>query len=109
VKDSKAPAVFKALGARLAGNPSLASEIGAVLHVVVKDAGTAWTVDLSAPPGTVTEGKNGKPTTTLTLAEEDLLALVKGTPAASLHQHGKLRVDGDVRPAHKLAIFKDLI
>jgi (3R)-3-hydroxyacyl-CoA dehydrogenase / 3a,7a,12a-trihydroxy-5b-cholest-24-enoyl-CoA hydratase / enoyl-CoA hydratase 2 len=109
LRDSKAPAVFKALGARLAQNPQLASEVGAILHVVVKDPDSAWTVDLSAVPGTVSEGKKGTPKTTVTLAEEDFLALVKGTPAATLHQHGKLRVDGDVRPAHKLTIFKDLV
>jgi 3-hydroxyacyl-CoA dehydrogenase/3a,7a,12a-trihydroxy-5b-cholest-24-enoyl-CoA hydratase len=66
-------------------------------------------VDLTTVPGTVSEGKKGTPKTTVTLAEEDLYALVKGTPAATLHQHGKLRVDGDVRPAHKLSIFKDLV
>ena len=29
-------------------------------------------------------------------------------PARDLYQHGKLRVDGDVRLAHKLGFFKDL-
>jgi 3-hydroxyacyl-CoA dehydrogenase/3a,7a,12a-trihydroxy-5b-cholest-24-enoyl-CoA hydratase len=108
-RDSKAPGVFKALGARLAQNPALASEVGAIMHVVVKDPDSAWTVDLTSKPGTVGEGKKGSAATTVTLAEEDLLALVKGTPAATLHQQGKLRVDGDVRPAHKLTIFKDLL
>ncbi len=57
----------------------------------------------------MSEGKVGEAATTLTLAEEDLVALTAGTPASRLHQQGKLRVDGDVRPAHKLAIFKDLV
>jgi 3-hydroxyacyl-CoA dehydrogenase/3a,7a,12a-trihydroxy-5b-cholest-24-enoyl-CoA hydratase len=108
-RESKAPGIFKALGARLAQNGTLASEVGAVIHVVVKDPDSAWTVDLSSSPGSVTSGKHGTATTTLTLAEEDLVALVGGTAAATLHQHGKLRVDGDVRPAHKLAIFKGLV
>jgi 3-hydroxyacyl-CoA dehydrogenase/3a,7a,12a-trihydroxy-5b-cholest-24-enoyl-CoA hydratase len=108
-RDAKAPLVFKALGARLAQSPALASDVGAILHVVVKDPDSAWTVDLSSSPGNVSEGRKGTPNTTVTLAEEDLLALVKGTPAATLHQQGKLRVDGDVRPAHKLVIFKDLV
>jgi 3-hydroxyacyl-CoA dehydrogenase/3a,7a,12a-trihydroxy-5b-cholest-24-enoyl-CoA hydratase len=107
-KEAKAPAIFRALGARLAATPGLAAEIAAVLHVVVKDPESAWTVDLSSSPGKVSEGKVGAAATTLTLAEEDLTALVQGTPAVTLHQQGKLRVDGDVRPAHKLAIFKDL-
>ena len=107
-KEPKAPAIFRALGARLAASPGLAAEIGAVVHVVVKDPESAWTLDLSASPGKVSEGKVGAAATTVTLAEEDLVALVQGTPAVTLHQHGKLRVDGDVRPAQKLAIFKDL-
>jgi 3-hydroxyacyl-CoA dehydrogenase/3a,7a,12a-trihydroxy-5b-cholest-24-enoyl-CoA hydratase len=108
-KESRAPAVFKALGARLAATPDLASEVAAVLHVVVKDLASTWTLDLTAKPGTVSAGKTGTAATTLTLAEEDLLALVKGTTAATLHQQGKLRIDGDVRPAHQLAMFKDLV
>jgi hypothetical protein len=28
---------------------------------------------------------------------------------AGLHQHGRLRIDGDVRPAHKLGFFKGLV
>jgi (3R)-3-hydroxyacyl-CoA dehydrogenase / 3a,7a,12a-trihydroxy-5b-cholest-24-enoyl-CoA hydratase / enoyl-CoA hydratase 2 len=107
-KESRAPAVFKALGERIAKSPSLVSEVAAVLHFVVKDPASVWTVDLSAAPGKVSEGKVGAAATTLTLAEEDLLALAKGASASSLHQQGKLRIDGDVRPAHKLAIFKDL-
>jgi 3-hydroxyacyl-CoA dehydrogenase/3a,7a,12a-trihydroxy-5b-cholest-24-enoyl-CoA hydratase len=108
-KEAKAPAVFKALAARLAKDPGIAAEVGAVIQFVVKDPDGAYTVDLSAAPGSVKEGKAAAATTTLTLAEEDLVALAKGASAASLHQHGKLRVDGDVRPAHKLGFLKDLV
>jgi 3-hydroxyacyl-CoA dehydrogenase/3a,7a,12a-trihydroxy-5b-cholest-24-enoyl-CoA hydratase len=108
-KEGKAKAIFAALASRLAQNAGLAAEIGAVVHVVVKEPASAWTLDLSTSPGSVAEGKAGTAATTLTLAEEDLVALVKGTPAVDLHQRGKLRIDGDVRPAHKLAIFKDLV
>ena len=38
----------------------------------------------------------------------DLIALAKGQSAADLFQRGKLRVDGDMRPAHKLGFLKGL-
>ena len=107
-KASRAPAIFEALAARLAKDPGIAAEVGAVIQFVVKDPDAAYTVDLASAPGAVREGKAAA-ATTLTLAEEDLVALVKGASAGSLHQHGKLRVDGDVRPAHKLGFLKDLV
>ena len=44
---------------------------------------------------------------TLTLAEEDLLTLCADpAKARDLFQRGKLRVSGDMGPAHKLAFLK---
>ena len=52
----------------------------------------------STGAGAVREGTEPKATTVLTIDDDDLAALAKGTVAAqSLYQHGKLRVDGDVR------------
>ena len=42
----------------------------------------------------------------ITINDEDLTALAKDASPYSLYQHGQLRVDGDVRLAHKLGIFK---
>jgi 3-hydroxyacyl-CoA dehydrogenase/3a,7a,12a-trihydroxy-5b-cholest-24-enoyl-CoA hydratase len=67
-------------------------------------------VDLQAAPGSVKEGTRPNPTATLTLSEEDLLALVKDPGAVKdLYMHGKLRVDGDVRVAQHLGFLKQLI
>jgi 3-hydroxyacyl-CoA dehydrogenase/3a,7a,12a-trihydroxy-5b-cholest-24-enoyl-CoA hydratase len=57
----------------------------------------------------VKEGKDAAAETTLRLADADLSELVKGSDASDLHQRGKLRVDGDVRIAHKLGLFKGLV
>ena len=57
----------------------------------------------------MTEGTEATADATLTLADADLAALAKGRRAQSLYQHGKLRVDGDVRVAHKLGFFKGLV
>jgi 3-hydroxyacyl-CoA dehydrogenase/3a,7a,12a-trihydroxy-5b-cholest-24-enoyl-CoA hydratase len=107
-KEAKAPGIFKALAERLAKNPALAAEVGAVIQFVVKEPAGAWTVDLASGAGSVKEGSAAGAATTVTLAEEDLVALAKGESAYSLFQHGKLRVDGDMRPAHKLNFLKDL-
>ena len=53
---------------------------------------------------------DAKAATTLVLDDGDLAALCKDPGGArDLYQHGKLRVDGDVRIAHKLGFLKDLI
>ena len=108
-KASKTPEIVKALADRIAGTPSLVSEVAAVIQFVIKDPEGSFTVHLSHAPGSVKEGRDAAATTTLTLAEEDLVALAKGASPAALHQHGKLRVDGDPRPAHKLGFLNDLI
>ena len=105
---AKAPAIFKALGERLSKNPALAKEVGAVLAFDVKSPDASWTVDLTGA-GAVREGKDAKATTVFRIEDADLAALAKDpSQTQSLYQHGKLRVDGDVRPAHKLGFLKDL-
>ena len=59
--------------------------------------------------GAVREGTDAKATTVLRIADADLAALCKDpSQAHELYQRGKLRVDGDVRVAHKLGFLKDL-
>ena len=73
------------------------------MQFVVKSPDSAFAVD---PSGTVTEGRVEGAQTTLTLSDEDLAALAAGkTDARSLFQHGKLRVDGLVTPAHHLSFL----
>ena len=66
-------------------------------------------MDLAGGTPSVKEGAGGKPTTTFTLADADLVALVSGKVAPrELFQRGKLRVDGDVTVAHRLGFLKGL-
>ena len=46
---------------------------------------------------------------TLTVADDDLVALAKGENLRDLYMHGRIRIDGDVRVAHKLNFFKGLV
>jgi len=106
---AKAPAILKALGERLAKTPGLAREVGALIQLNVKNPDGSWVIDLTGP-GAVREGTDAKATTVLRIDDADLVALSKDPgQAQSLYQHGKLRVDGDVRPATKLSFLKDLV
>jgi 3-hydroxyacyl-CoA dehydrogenase/3a,7a,12a-trihydroxy-5b-cholest-24-enoyl-CoA hydratase len=108
-KAANAAAIFKALGERLAADPALGGELGAVVAFTITDPDSAWTLDCAGATPSVKEGKDAAATATFRLADEDLKELVKGHLASDLHQRGKLRVDGDVRFAHKLGLFKGLV
>ena len=105
-----APKLFEALGKRLQEQPSLADEVGAVLQFYVRDPDSKWVVDLKNQPPALKTGETDGATTTITIADADLAQLSSGevTPQ-SLHQKGKLRIDGDVQPAHRLNFLKGLI
>ncbi len=101
VATNNAATIFEALTKRIKENPKLASEIGAVVQFVVE--GKTYDVGFDAKDG-------AKPSAKVTISDEDLTALAKGTASAqSLYQHGQMRVDGDVRLAHKLGIFKGVL
>jgi (3R)-3-hydroxyacyl-CoA dehydrogenase / 3a,7a,12a-trihydroxy-5b-cholest-24-enoyl-CoA hydratase / enoyl-CoA hydratase 2 len=108
-KPLEAEAIFAALGKRLADNPGLAGEVGGVVQFQIPDAQGKWVLDCRSNPPTVTAVSTDKADATLTLNDADLAVLVAGQASAqSLYQRGKLRVDGDVRMAHRLGILKGL-
>ena len=100
---------MKSLGERLAKTPGLGAEVGALVQFNIKDPASAFTVDLRGEQASISEGTAKDAAVTFTLADEDLAALAKGQSAEDLHQRGRLRVDGEVRLAHKLSILKDLL
>jgi len=105
---AQAPAIIAALEKRLAATPNLADEVNATIRLVVGDS--AWLLDLASRPPKVTAGAGNDARTTMTISDADLVALVRGEKSArDLHQHGALRVDGDVTVAHRLGFLKGLI
>jgi 3-hydroxyacyl-CoA dehydrogenase/3a,7a,12a-trihydroxy-5b-cholest-24-enoyl-CoA hydratase len=107
---ASAPRILDALTKRIAETPGLAKEIGAVIEMRVKDPDAVWTIDLKNGAGKVATGAAGAADTVITLADADLAALASGAASAqSLYQHGKLRVDGDVRNAHRLSFLNKLV
>lgn len=105
-KAPRAPAIVKALSERLAASPGLAKEVGEKVSLVVGDH--AFCIDLTGG-GAITEGADEGAAVTLTLTDDDLVALVKGESLKALYQQGRVRVDGDARVAHKLTFFKGLV
>ena len=105
-----APRVISALKERLQKNAKLADEMKAQIQMVVKNPDASFGLDLLNGPGAVVEGKLAGAKATVTIADEDLLALAKGdTDVRALYQHGKLRVDGDMSVAHRLGFLQKLI
>jgi (3R)-3-hydroxyacyl-CoA dehydrogenase / 3a,7a,12a-trihydroxy-5b-cholest-24-enoyl-CoA hydratase / enoyl-CoA hydratase 2 len=102
--EAKAPAVFKALADRLAANPALGGELGAVVQFNVTAPDGQWVVDGAR----VTAGRDAGAAAFVTLSDDDLAALAGGSAdARALYMHGKMRVDGDVRVAHRLGLLKN--
>ncbi|MDY7232472.1 peroxisomal multifunctional enzyme type 2 [Hyalangium rubrum] len=107
---ASAPAIFQALQERLAKSPDQAAGVGALLQFKLTSPEGAWVVDLRTAPGSVKQGTVAEPAATLTLADEELLALVKAPESArELYMKGKLRVDGDTRVAQRLGFLKNLV
>ncbi|NGY04273.1 peroxisomal multifunctional enzyme type 2 [Solimonas terrae] len=110
VRAPQAPAIFDALARRLAADAMLGRGIAAKLQFKVLAPDGAWTVDLSGDTPAVTPGTAGDAATTLTLDDAALAELASGqVDARQLYQHGRLRVDGDVRHARHLAFFEKLV
>ncbi len=105
-KESHAGAIFKAIGERLAQNPGLSGEVAAIVQVLVTDPEGAYALDLTCSPGVVKEGKIEGAKLTVKLADEDLVALSKGATMQDLFQRGKVRLDGEIRLAHKLGFMR---
>lgn len=78
--------------AKLKEHPDLAEDIAAIYQFDIEGAGT-WTVDMSTPPGSVTEGPHEEPGCVVTCAEEDFASLLEN-PANGmmLFTMGKLKV-----------------
>ena len=109
-REPQATKVFEVLGRRLSEQPGLADEVGAVFQFYVTHPDSKWVVDLKNRPPALKAGETDGSTTILTLADDDLAALAQGEASAqSLYQKGRLRVDGEVQPAHRLSFLRGLV
>ncbi|KAF5274723.1 hypothetical protein FQA39_LY07115 [Lamprigera yunnana] len=102
----KSDAVFDFISNQLKTHPEKAKHVNAIfLYKITKDGKIVkeWTIDLKS--ATIYEGyvKEGKPNTTITIADEDFVDLTAGklNPLHAFMQ-GKLKVTGNLKLAQKL-------
>ncbi len=106
-KPASASRIFEGLKARLAENPGLASEVGAVLRFQLSDPASTWTVDLTGD-GKVTEGVEGDAATTFSLSDDALADIAETGSARGAFMRGELCLEGEHDNAHKLGFLKGL-
>lgn len=101
-------AVFQEMSQRVAQDPGVVKKVQAIfLWKINKNKTLAgqWTVDLKNGSGCIYEGepKGVKPNVTLTLEDDDMVALVSGKlNAQKAFMSGKLKVTGNVMLTQKL-------
>lgn len=85
-------------------HPDKAKEVNAIYYFNISgDGGGEWTVDLTADPPAVSDGKAGDPQCSITVAHEDFMEMLKDPQVGmQLYFQGKLTVEGDPTLAMKL-------
>ena len=100
----KSAGVFELIGQGVAREgPSLVKQVKGV--IVFDVSGHPFTIDLKTPPGAVYPGppKSGKPSLTITVSDDDMVALADGKlNAQQAFMRGKLKLKGNMALAMKL-------
>jgi 3-hydroxyacyl-CoA dehydrogenase/3a,7a,12a-trihydroxy-5b-cholest-24-enoyl-CoA hydratase len=100
--------IFRAIGTFVGGNPATAEKVKTTFQFKLSSPESAWLIDLSTPPGKVTEG-TGTAVCTLDMSDADFMAMATGqADAMKLFSSGKLKISGDVMASQKLGFLKKL-
>ncbi|MBC7978658.1 MAG: SDR family NAD(P)-dependent oxidoreductase, partial [Myxococcales bacterium] len=101
--------IFRAIGGFVGANPATAEKVATTFLFKLSAPESSWTIDLSTPPGTVTEGVAGKAACTLNMSDADFMAMATGkADAMKLFSTGKLKIEGDVMASQKLSFLKKI-
>lgn len=101
--------VFTAIGAYIAGHPDLVAQAKTLFQFNLSEPDSNWVIDLKEGEGGVSEGEAGKADATLSVSEENFLAMCTGeADAQKLFFAGKLKIDGDMMAAAKLEFLKEM-
>ena len=101
--------LFRAIGGLVQGAPAIAEKVKTTFLFNLTGPAASWTIDLSTPPGTVTEGVAGAAACTLEMSDADFMAMATGqADAMKLFSTGKLKISGDVMASQKLSFLKKL-
>ncbi len=100
--------IFRAIGNFLTATPSIAEKVKTTFLFKLSGPDSAWTIDLSSPPGSVAEGGN-EAKCTLEMTDGDFMDMATGkADAMKLFSTGKLKIAGDVMASQKLSFLKKL-
>ena len=100
-------AIFEKIKAALAGDPKLGAKVGGVLAFVLTGPSSEWVVDCKK--STVTSG-SGKADCTITISEENFLALVSGKlQGMQAFMSGKMKIKGNMGLAQKFGALTDAV
>jgi len=101
--------IFRAIGTFVGGNPATAEKVKTNFLFKLSSPESAWTIDLTTPPGAVHEGAVGKAVCTLEMSDSDFMQMATGqADAMKLFSTGKLKISGDVMASQKLGFLKKL-
>ena len=101
--------IFRAIGTFVGGNPATAEKVKTNFLFNLSSPTSSWTIDLTTPPGTVSEGAVGKAVCALEMSDADFMAMATGqADAMKLFSSGKLKISGDVMASQKLGFLKKL-
>lgn len=99
--------IFARMGERVASNPDLVDEVGAIFQFDVKgnDAGS-WTVDLRNAPGSVSNSAHPEADCVITVSSNDLAGIVDGSvDPQTAFMMGRIKVAGNFMLATKLRVL----
>ncbi|MBL4634796.1 MAG: SDR family NAD(P)-dependent oxidoreductase, partial [Kofleriaceae bacterium] len=103
-----AAGIFEKLAALAKSDPSVAEAVAATMQWIVSDPDIRYAVDFKGETK-VFEGELDSPDVCFTISDEDLASLVAGEGTIeSFYQHGKLRIDGDLKVAQRMAFLSAL-
>jgi 3-hydroxyacyl-CoA dehydrogenase/3a,7a,12a-trihydroxy-5b-cholest-24-enoyl-CoA hydratase len=101
--------IFRAIGTFVQGNPATAEKVKTTFLFKLSSPDSQWTINLSTPPGVVSEGAVGSAACTLDMSDADFMAMATGqADAMKLFSSGKLKISGDVMASQKLGFLKKL-
>jgi 3-hydroxyacyl-CoA dehydrogenase/3a,7a,12a-trihydroxy-5b-cholest-24-enoyl-CoA hydratase len=101
--------VFIAIRDHIERNPDIVGKIATVFVFKLTAPDTAWTIDLKAGKGAVTEGAVANADVTLELSDADFVAMSTGkADAQKLYFAGKMKIAGNIMASQKLMFLKDI-